>query len=87
MLRTIELLLGLQPMSQYDAAANPMYAAFATKKDLTPFDHLKPLIDVNAKNTPRSYGAQASLRMDFSDVDLIPMRELNEREGDIPQGR
>ncbi len=78
MLRTIELLLGLQPMSQYDAAANPMYAAFATKKDLTPFDHLKPLIDVNAKNTPRSYGAQASLRMDFSDVDLIPMRELNE---------
>ena len=28
MLRTIELILGLPPMSQYDAAATPMYGAF-----------------------------------------------------------
>ena len=28
MLRTMELLLGLSPMSQYDAAATPMYASF-----------------------------------------------------------
>jgi hypothetical protein len=78
MLRTIELLLGLQPMSQYDAAAMPMYAAFGTKKDFAPFTHIKPLIDVNEMNKPDAFGAQASLRMDFSDVDLTPMRELNE---------
>jgi hypothetical protein len=28
MLRTMELILGLPPMSQYDAAATPMYGAF-----------------------------------------------------------
>ena len=28
MLRTMELILGLPPMSQYDAAATPMYNAF-----------------------------------------------------------
>jgi YVTN family beta-propeller protein len=31
MLRTIELLLGMQPMSQYDAAATPMYASFSSE--------------------------------------------------------
>jgi hypothetical protein len=33
MLRTIELILGLPPMSQYDAAATPMYAAFQPTPD------------------------------------------------------
>ena len=78
MLRTIELLLGLPPMSQYDAAANPMYASFGDRPDLAPFDHVKPEVDVMAKNTPRSYGARRSAKMDFSDVDEAPMAELNE---------
>ena len=78
MLRTIELLLGLPPMSQYDAAANPMYASFGDQPDLAPFDHVKPEVDVMAKNTPRSYGARRSAKMDFSDVDEAPMAELNE---------
>src|SRR5712692_7023563 len=47
MLRTIELLLGLPPMSQYDAAATPMYKAFGTKMDPAPFVHIKPLVDLN----------------------------------------
>ncbi|MBA3440534.1 MAG: beta-propeller fold lactonase family protein [Pyrinomonadaceae bacterium] len=78
MLRTIELLLGLPPMSQYDAAATPMYAAFGTTADLTPYRHLKPLVNVDEKNTPLAWGAKESLEMDFSDVDLTPMFELNE---------
>src|SRR5205085_4689114 len=38
-LRTMELILGLPPMSQYDAAATPMYNAFTTTPDLRPFSH------------------------------------------------
>jgi hypothetical protein len=34
MLRTIELILGLPPLSQYGAAATPMYGAFQTRLDL-----------------------------------------------------
>lgn len=78
MLRTIELLLGLPPMTQYDAAATPMYASFTDKSDLTPFDHLKPLIDINQLNSERAWGAAESLKMDFSEYDRTPMFALNE---------
>ncbi len=33
MIRTIELILGLPPLSQYDAAARPMFASFTDKAD------------------------------------------------------
>jgi YVTN family beta-propeller protein len=78
MLRTIELLLGLPPMSQYDAAATPMYAAFGVTPDFTPFTHIKPLIDVNARNSEQAWGARESLAMNFEEVDLAPMFELNQ---------
>jgi YVTN family beta-propeller protein len=77
MLHSMELLLGLPPMSQYDAAAMPMYASFSTTPVVTQFNVIKPLIDVNAKNTKDSYGAKASSKMDFSDVDRAPMHALN----------
>lgn len=36
-LRTIELILGLQPMTQFDASAVPMTASFGNKPDVTPY--------------------------------------------------
>ncbi|RAK61784.1 hypothetical protein DJ021_11295 [Phenylobacterium hankyongense] len=78
MVRSIELMLGLPPMSQYDAAAMPMYASFGATPLVTPFTAIKPMVDVNAKNTPLSYGAQESRRMDFSDADRAPMHLLNQ---------
>jgi YVTN family beta-propeller protein len=78
MLRTMELLLGLPPMSQYDAAATPMYASFGTEPDLTPYTLAPPQVSLDAKNTEKSYGARLSQKMDFSDVDLAPMQALNE---------
>ncbi|MGE5244944.1 MAG: alkaline phosphatase family protein, partial [Betaproteobacteria bacterium] len=77
-LRTIELVLGLPPMSQYDAAATPMYAAFQATPALTPFTHLAARIPLDEKNDWTSYGARASLQMDLSQPDLAPERELNE---------
>jgi len=76
--RSMELLLGMPPMSQYDAAAMPLYASFGTEPVVTPFTVIPPEIDVNAKNTAKSYGAQQSMKMDFSDVDRAPMHALNE---------
>ena len=37
MLRTMELILGMQPMTQFDAAASPMYNSFQAQPDATPF--------------------------------------------------
>ena len=78
MVRSIELLLGLPPMSQYDAAAMPMFASFGATSVVTPFDVIKPLIDVDERTPGNAYGAKDSLGMNFSDVDRAPMRSLNE---------
>src|SRR5437762_426391 len=60
-LRTIELILGLPPMSQYDAAATPMYNAFTGTPNLAAFRHVDPLISLNERNLPSSYGSPQSL--------------------------
>ncbi len=78
MLRTIELLLGLPPMTQYDAAALPMYNSFRENADPAPYKALQPLINVNERNLPTAYGSRASLKMNFDDVDEAPMFQLNE---------
>ena len=78
MVRSIELLLGLPPMSQYDAAATPFYAAFGTTPDLTGFKGLPAQYNVNEMNSPKAYGARESAKMNFADADDAPMHRLNE---------
>jgi hypothetical protein len=77
-LRTIELILGIPPMSQYDAAATPMYNAFQATPVAAPFTHVEPRIRLDEKNGDDAWGAEASLRMNFEEADLAPDRELNE---------
>jgi len=77
MIRTMELILGLPPMTQYDAGATPMFNCFDTKATMTPYNLLAPKVDVNAKNTPSSYGVLSSSKMDFSEYDRAPEDELN----------
>lgn len=78
MIRTMELLLGLRPMSQYDAAATPMYASFGVTPVVTPYSAIKPRIDITATNPKDAYGAEESARMNFKELDRAPMRRLNE---------
>ena len=77
MIRTMELILGLPPLSQYDAAARPMFNSFTNKADLTAFKHEPAQIDLNAKNDKFSFGAALSEKMDFSDYDRVNDFELN----------
>jgi len=78
MIRTMELILGLPPLSQFDAAASPMFASFTDKADLTPYAAEGARIDLDAVNTPLAYGAERSNAMDFSEYDRIDDFELNE---------
>jgi YVTN family beta-propeller protein len=78
MIRTMELILGLAPLSQYDAAARPMFASFTDRADLTPFVHDEPRINLDEVNAPTAYGADRSLKMDFDEYDRIDDFELNE---------
>jgi YVTN family beta-propeller protein len=78
MLRTMELILGLPPMSQYDAAATPMYSSFRNQPDMTPYTVRAPRIDLNAKNTAQSFGAKRSLAFDFSAPDRLSLADEND---------
>jgi YVTN family beta-propeller protein len=77
-LRTIELLLGLPSMSQYDASATPLFAAFATQPDATPYAVRPARTAIHETNREDAPGAQASLLMDLAKPDLAPELELNE---------
>jgi YVTN family beta-propeller protein len=77
MLRTMELILGLPPMTQHDAAATPMFNSFDRDATVTPHVLLKPKVDLAARNTKDSPGATASAKMDFDEVDEAPEDELN----------
>lgn len=78
MLRTIELILGIGPMSQYDAAATPMWRCFSPKADMTVFT-AKPLqVDINEKNQVLNAWQRKSETFDFSKEDRIPDRAFTE---------
>jgi len=77
MLRTVELLLGLPPMTQHDAAAAPMVNSFMAKPDLSGFKALPAQIDIMTKNPAQGYGATTSARMDFRDYDRVDEDALN----------
>jgi DNA-binding beta-propeller fold protein YncE len=70
-LRTMELILGLPPMSQFDAAATPLYKAFRKGADLAPYTCLRARTDLEARNQPAAYGAMRSAAMDFSAPDQL----------------
>ncbi len=77
-LRTIELILGLAPMSQYDAAATAMWRCFTTEPDLAPFHSLPANIDLDEKNIAWNELAKRSAGLDFTREDRIPENEFNE---------
>ncbi|MGA3186884.1 MAG: bifunctional YncE family protein/alkaline phosphatase family protein [Bryobacteraceae bacterium] len=49
-LRTIELILGLRPMTHFDAGAQPLAAAFANAPNPAPYEAAKPKISLTEKN-------------------------------------
>ncbi|HOZ69129.1 MAG TPA: bifunctional YncE family protein/alkaline phosphatase family protein [Chitinophagaceae bacterium] len=78
MLRTIELILGLPPMSQYDAAAEPMWRCFSSQFNGEAFLAVPALVDLNEKNTKNTPSARLSETFDFSKEDAIPDLVFNE---------
>jgi hypothetical protein len=78
MLRTIELILGLRPMTHFDAGARPMSSAFQPNPEPAPYTAEKPRIALDGRNPPQSATAARSARLDFSREDAIDDNELNE---------
>ena len=79
-LRTIEQVFGIAPISLFDRLAVPMHEAFlptlASKPNLTPYTAVKALIPFNL-NQPGAPGAELSATLDFSTYDRVDEQVLN----------
>lgn len=78
MLRTMELILGLKPMSQFDAAALPMYAAFSPTPDFTPYKKRPAQVDLEAKNVAGAFGDKVSAKLNLEVEDAADDLIFNE---------
>jgi len=78
MLRTIELILGIRPMSQYDAGATPMWRSFSSKPDNIPYTHIDEEVSLEDKNVSLNILSEQSDAFDLSEADKAPDLELNE---------
>jgi DNA-binding beta-propeller fold protein YncE len=85
LLRTIEQILGLPPMNQFDAAADPMFDCFMDTPDFEPFKAVPNRIALDEMNPPkekiadpllRRHAAQ-SARLNFKRVDACPEDVFN----------
>ncbi|HLJ11270.1 MAG TPA: bifunctional YncE family protein/alkaline phosphatase family protein [Planctomycetaceae bacterium] len=85
MVRTIELMLGLPPMNQFDASATPMTACFTETPDFTPYKAVPnriPLDRVNPKladikNPRQLHWAKMSLAQPLEEIDEADEDTLN----------
>jgi DNA-binding beta-propeller fold protein YncE len=79
MLRSIELILGIPPMSQHDAAATPMWRCFTRNADFSPYKARPSNINLDDRNAAVDNELQRrSEAFDMSAEDRVPDLEFNE---------
>ncbi len=76
-LRTMELILGIPPMSQYDAAATPMWRCFTSTPNLNSYTALMPSIHLKEKNTAMNEWQRRSEQFNLAKEDAVPDLEFN----------
>ena len=84
-LRTMEQILGLPPMNQFDASATPMFDCFVDQPNLKPFDSVPNLVPLDQMNpSPAAIldkilrdDALLSATLNFREVDKAPEDILN----------
>ncbi|MBX7246821.1 MAG: bifunctional YncE family protein/alkaline phosphatase family protein [Candidatus Sumerlaeaceae bacterium] len=77
-LRTMELILGLRPLSQFDAAARPMYNLFTSAPDARPYKCLAATYDINEMNGRNAPMQEESAMLNLNREDSNPDVWFNE---------
>ncbi|MCZ8512179.1 bifunctional YncE family protein/alkaline phosphatase family protein [Paenibacillus filicis] len=77
MLRSMELIVGVPPLTQFDASALPMFNAFTDKPNFKTYDAITPKQSLDEVNKPNAPLAAESSAMDFSVEDRAPAQRLN----------
>jgi len=78
LLRTIELILGLSPMSQYDAAATPLWRCFDNTPDHPPFNVRPSMVSLDERNLAENKWQRLSETFNFAIEDRVNDNDFNE---------
>jgi hypothetical protein len=73
LLRTMELMLGLTPMNQFDATATPMFDCFTNTPDFTAYNALTNIVPLDEMNHPAKKSADAQTRHDIYVSNRLPL--------------
>ena len=77
-LRTMEIILGMRPMTTYDAGARPMFSVFGEQLSAGGYAVEKPQTPLDARNPANTASAARSERMNFKEADDVDEDELND---------
>ncbi|HEU4716268.1 MAG TPA: bifunctional YncE family protein/alkaline phosphatase family protein, partial [Bacteroidia bacterium] len=77
-LRTMELILGLPPMSQYDAAAEPLWRCFSDTANTAPFHARKAQANLFEKNVAMNQWQKMSEDFNFDKEDNVNEDDFNQ---------
>jgi hypothetical protein len=76
MLRTIELIVGLTPLTQFDAYATPMLRVFNPAADLTPYTSVKPSHNLTETNpTAHALGSPQDDDLTHADINMAQFNQ------------
>jgi YVTN family beta-propeller protein len=78
MLHTMETMLGITPMTQFDAAAPIMTNSFAKRPNFTPYTAMVPSQDMSEKNPASGQLTNQVSAADFVKEDLVTPQLLNQ---------
>ena len=76
MLRTMEAVLGLRPMTVFDAGARVMSSAFGATADTRPYECEKPRFPLDERNPPQAAGARPA-DLDLEGEDRVDDNLMN----------
>jgi YVTN family beta-propeller protein len=83
LLRTMELMLGLPPMTQFDATATPMFDCFTATPDFTPFDAVNNTVPLDEMNPAPKKISDAQLRKDALVSARLPLDKPDQCNEDV----
>ncbi|MCW2599275.1 MAG: phosphoesterase [Frankiales bacterium] len=78
MVRTVEDIVGIGPLTQFDAQATPMTGTFTSEPDLAPYTAVRPSEAGTATNSPSAPMAAISARQPLTKADRIDEQTFNE---------
>jgi YVTN family beta-propeller protein len=95
--KTVDLILGIPPLNQYDAAATDLRELFSSRPDFTPYDYVQPQFVAHAKKSwkkltrgidfRRQDGDEVKLRMAILRSEGLPRRHGHAHARRVHEGR